>query len=49
MSSTKQRHCWSGMLAIGALVLSARAGMVRAGSSATPNGAGVYICCRSQL
>jgi hypothetical protein len=37
MSSTKQRHCWSGMLAIGALVLSARAGMVRAGSSATPN------------
>jgi hypothetical protein len=34
MSRTKQRCCWSGMLAIGALVLSARAAMVRAGSSA---------------
>jgi hypothetical protein len=31
------RHCWSGMLAIGALVLTACAAMVRAGSSATPN------------
>ena len=37
MSRTKQRHCWSGMLAVGALVLSARAAMVRAGSSANPN------------
>src|SRR5437899_1816605 len=36
MSSTKQCHGWSGMLAIGALVLSARAGMVKAGSTATP-------------
>jgi hypothetical protein len=37
MSKTKQRYCWSGILAIGALVLSARAAMVRAGSSATSN------------
>jgi hypothetical protein len=37
MSKTKQRYCWSGLLAIGALVLSARAAMVRAGSSATSN------------
>jgi hypothetical protein len=36
MSRAKQRHCWSGMLAIGALVLSARTAMVRAGSSAAP-------------
>ena len=34
MSRAKQRHCWSGMLAIGALVLSARAAMARAVSSA---------------
>src|SRR5260370_14390564 len=37
MSRTKQRHCWSGLLAIGALVLTARAAMVRAGSSANTN------------
>ena len=37
MSRAKQRHCWSGLLAIGALVLSARAAMVRAGSGATSN------------
>ena len=34
MSRTNQRHCWSGLLAIGALVLSARTAMVRAVSSA---------------
>jgi hypothetical protein len=36
MSRTKQRHAWSGILAIGALVLTARAGMVKAGSRAAP-------------
>ena len=33
MSRAKQRHCWGSMLAIGALVLLARAAMVRAVSS----------------
>ncbi len=36
MPRTKQRHAWSGILAIGALVLSARAVMVKAGARATP-------------
>ena len=36
MSRSKLRHCWSGLLAIGALALSARASMVRAASSTAP-------------
>jgi hypothetical protein len=36
MSRSKLRHCWSGILAVGALVLSARAYMIRAASSTAP-------------
>jgi hypothetical protein len=36
MSRSKLRPCWSGLLAVGALALSARAGIIRAASSTPP-------------
>jgi hypothetical protein len=36
MSRSKLRPCWSGLLAVGALALSARTGMIRAASSTAP-------------